>query len=499
MTNTNFFSNQDKKVFILKMESQIDRGALLSRYSRTSNLDIRDLYKKEFEENPERGKKFYERVFLEYGDESVAELVTVQLGIQGVSNIVTKIIEEARVGLSYLEKSSRYVSYEKKLKGKYLYLNFDETGIDKKFESRYNHLMDSFFELYSFGIPIIEKGIRKDYPETLFNINDQESALKAYNTSIRSRTMDEIRSVLPAATVTNLGISGNIRAFIYLIQRLDSSGLPEAISLSNTLYEELFSEFENLIKSARDKYGTVNSQYLKKFKNTEQSGKFRASTESSNEIKVELLDYTNEPAGKIADIFKFSMGNHTQTHREEIIKKIGELRQNRRNKIPREFEFINLSYRVTINYGAFRELQRHRFLSIIRKSLNPSLGYYIPEYIRNNEQIYSKLENLLNEAETLFSDIQNEYGGEIAQYILPYCTNYEILIHTNLRELVYFSELRSTPQSHPDLRELSIKMVDTFLEKEKEFEPLFKFMDRGVYPIGRFFQEYSKEEKIKKL
>lgn len=114
MTSDNFFSNPDKRVFILKMENQVDRGALLSRYSRTSSLDIRELYRKEFQENPDRGKKFYERVFLEYGDESVAELISIQIGIQGISNIVTKLIEECRVGLSYLEKSSRYVSYEKK-------------------------------------------------------------------------------------------------------------------------------------------------------------------------------------------------------------------------------------------------------------------------------------------------------------------------------------------------------------------------------------------------
>ncbi len=103
------FSNFDKNIFLINLESQLDRGALLSRYSRTSSLDIRELYSKEFENNESRGKDFYRRVFLEYGDESVAELVNVQLSIQNISNISAKLIEESRIGLSYLEKSSRYV------------------------------------------------------------------------------------------------------------------------------------------------------------------------------------------------------------------------------------------------------------------------------------------------------------------------------------------------------------------------------------------------------
>ncbi|NOL60625.1 hypothetical protein HLB00_07255, partial [Ferroplasma acidiphilum] len=91
----------------------IDRGALMSRYSRTANLDIREVYGKEFKNNPDRASNFYKRIFLDYGDESVAELTTAQMGIQNVSNIVTKVIEEPRIGLSYLEKSSRYVKYNK--------------------------------------------------------------------------------------------------------------------------------------------------------------------------------------------------------------------------------------------------------------------------------------------------------------------------------------------------------------------------------------------------
>ena len=127
--NKNHFSNSDKQLFLINLKSQLDMGALLSRYSRTSNLDIRDLFYREFSENEKRGREFYERVFLEYGDESIAELVNVHMGVQNISNLLVKLIEETRIGASYIEKSSRYVRYDKKVDGKYLYLPFESTGI----------------------------------------------------------------------------------------------------------------------------------------------------------------------------------------------------------------------------------------------------------------------------------------------------------------------------------------------------------------------------------
>ena len=114
------FSNTDDDVFLVRTRRMIDRGALLSRYSRTATLDIRELYRKEFENDERRGTEFYKKVFIEYGDESVSELVTAQMAIQNVSNVVSKRIEEVRVGLSFLEKSSRYVRYDRKVDGKSL-------------------------------------------------------------------------------------------------------------------------------------------------------------------------------------------------------------------------------------------------------------------------------------------------------------------------------------------------------------------------------------------
>ena len=105
------FSNINDSVFAITTPKQVDRGALMSRYSRTDK-NMRKVFLDEFLKNQNRGEEFYKRILLEYGDDSVAELGSAQIAIEGLSNIAVKKIEDRRIGLSYLEKSSRYVSWD---------------------------------------------------------------------------------------------------------------------------------------------------------------------------------------------------------------------------------------------------------------------------------------------------------------------------------------------------------------------------------------------------
>ena len=123
------FSNSDKNVFAVITPRQVDRGALMSRYSRTDK-SMRKIFLDEFLKNKKRGEEFYDRVLLEYGDDSVAELGIAQIAVEGLSNIAVKKIEDRRIGFSYLEKSSRYVSWDKKVKGKYRQISKNITVVN---------------------------------------------------------------------------------------------------------------------------------------------------------------------------------------------------------------------------------------------------------------------------------------------------------------------------------------------------------------------------------
>ena len=125
-----FMTNLDKPVFVLKNLPEVVKGALFARYSRTSK-SLREVLLTEFIQTPESGFKeivdyqikkgenesiaiqkaedFYDRVLVGYGDDSVAELAGVHAAIEDISTIAVKFIQDARLGISPLEKSTRYV------------------------------------------------------------------------------------------------------------------------------------------------------------------------------------------------------------------------------------------------------------------------------------------------------------------------------------------------------------------------------------------------------
>ncbi len=509
------FSNYDKDVFLIKTK-MIDRGAMMSRYSRTANLDLRDLYSKEFKNNSERAENFYKRVFLDYGDESVAELTTAQLGIQNVSNILSKLIEEPRIGLSYLEKSSRYVRYDKKGKDGYLFLKSYDVGIEKNGEE-YDNYCNELFKFYSKSYNELMDYFKEKYPidDFFFEIDgesykysdikdiDDKSVEKSYKTSLGSSVLDEIRSILPASTLTNIGISGNGRSFISLIERLTGYGTQESIKFADLIYNELKNEMPELIDEAVSDHGKAQIEY--KIKKDFIANSYKMNYKNIDDVK--LLNYMDEKKALDLSVKMFLYPYYNdygdvQIDKDEeinILNKLIEIRKNRRNKIGRAFESINYVFEVNTNYGAFREMQRHRFLSIIRKPLGVYYGYDIPEELTRIDNLRDEYIKLMEEAKMIYMDIKDRYNYKMAQYCVPYGYRYPVIFNANLNELTYFIELRSGQSVHPDLRRVAIKMYNEIKNVHPDLSKLIKFVDTKDYKLGRLPSELRKEKKMNSL
>ena len=503
------FSNRDRNVFLITAERGIDRGALISRYSRTASLDIREVYDKEFAANSERGPDFYRRVFSDYGDESVAELVYAQVGVQGVSNIVSKMMEDLRIGLSFIEKSSRYVRYDKKVNGKYLYLSPEDTGISENLQAEYDDLCRDLFTFYSGCYnkvyeyfektnPIQNCAFtnRKDSSEILYSdlsADEKVLAQKAYASAVRARALDDIRYILPASTLTNLGISGNARAFIHLVSKMKATGLNEAGKLADDIYNELLPEFPEIINAATSDYGRSNIDFMRERES------FRPNPQSNQHDNVELISFNSEEEElrKIGVAYSIKTGS-TSMNKDDVISFINKqaaMRKNRRNKPPREFELPVYNFVISTNYGAFRDLQRHRMMTIIRGFLNPKSGYDIPVSIQHDENLLSDFKLLMERTATLWDKISAKNGYAIAQYVIPYAYRYPIYVSINLKEACYLTELRSTPQAHFDLRKISASIYDSIKAVHPNLSNIFRFVDKTDYPLGRIFAEFRKEKK----
>lgn len=518
------FSNEDKDVFVVKLERMIDRGALLSRYSRTSNLDIRDVYRKEFAGNADRGKNFYRKVFLEYGDESVSELVTAQIAMQGVTNILSKAVEELRVGLSFLEKSSRYVRYDRKVDGRYLYAEPEKLGIDTSLRSEYEEVCDALFDLYASTYPKAIDFYRKKFPMNSLSFIDEhgtdvhfsdlkgealDDAKRSYESSLRARALDDLRFLLPASTITNIGISGNARSYINLIQKLKSSRLPEFGHFAESLYSELESEFPNLIDSAVNHHGETIINYARALEGIS-TQKIKGSGKTDPTVKLISFESQDHVARRIASIMTFRRQDKPLSdifaevesmdlrRIEEMFNKISSLRTNRRDKLPREFESANYLFVINTNYGAFRDLQRHRFLGIVRQYLNCNHGFDTPSFFRAGE-FSDPYVHLMGRARELFLRLKERSGPEMAQYCVPFAYRYPVSVQANLRELVYFCELRSTPQAHEDLRHVAMEVCRSVENVHPIFKPLFKYVDFKHYSLGRLTSEQRSVKKLREM
>ena len=524
------FSNTDRRVFAIITPRQVDRGALMSRYSRTDKT-MRRIFLDEFIKNPNRGQEFYERVLLEYGDDSVAELGEAQVAIEWISNIAAKNIEDHRVGLSYLEKSSRYVAFDRKIYGHYKYCR-EENIMQSPFADQYIQACDYAFDVYSKNIQPMQKFISETEPidhflffdfiskqETAYsnlkNQKDIESAQRVYNSTIKSKTLDALRGLLPASTLTNLGITGNGRAFEYLLSTMFASSLKEMKTLASQLHAELDLVIPAFIRRANDKYGQALQAYLTDTRSTVTElahYHIKNIKVDKNPYSVKLLNYEDncEAEIKVASAILYEQADGQSLEkisqyirslpaydRKKIIQTYTKLRANRRQRPGRAFEMVEYTFEMFTNFGMFRDLHRHRILTMERQLLSTRHGYDISaEIIKLG--VAKDFKDCMYKCNEVYEMISRKYPTE-AQYVVNLAYKYPYFVKLNLREACHMIELRTIPQGHPDYRKVCQKMYKQIKHVHPMLSKGIKFVDLKKYELERFFAEKNVEKKRRGL
>jgi len=521
------FSNVDGSVFAIITPRQVDRGALMSRYSRTDK-SMRKIFLDEFLQNQNRGEEFYNKVLLEYGDDSVAELGEGQIAIEGLSNIAVKKIEDRRIGLSYLEKSSRYVAWDKKVDGQYKF--YKEPDImESRYADKYLESCNLDFDLYSRNIsPMIsyiqeresidnQKFRNSSGNEVLFSKlasdDDIKSATRIYNATIKAKALDALRGILPASTLTNVGITGNGRAFEYLLTILYSSELQEERELGLKIQRELDSTIRSFVKRADDKYGQALQKYLGDIKKISWNlGKKYAKPKNKRNFLVELVDYEPEKKAEekiiAAILYEQSPGisyrdmisnikKLNSSTRKKIIKTFSNLRQNRRHRPPRAFEMTEYTFDLVTNFGMFRDIHRHRVLTLERQLLTADHGFVTPDEI-SALGIRQDFQDCMYKSKETFDGLRKNMPQQ-AQYAVNFAYNYPYFIKLNLREATHLIELRTVPQGHPDYRKVSQDMFREIKRVHPNLSGIIRFVDLKQYKLERLEAEKRIEQKRRSL
>src|ERR1700674_1212948 len=267
-----YFTNLDRPVFALRNLPEVVKGALFSRYSRTEK-SLRRVLLDEFINEPDSGfealagnpmgsddmvavrraEEFYELVLVGYGDDSVAELAGAHVAVERTSTLAAKALEDSRIGISPLEKSTRYVRFDRPgPDGRHLFYRGPELA-----HPEYEPAADALFAVYSGMVEPVTEAIRARYP-----IEPGETD-RAWKSGTRAKALDLLRGLLPAGTLTNLGLFGNGRAFEYLITKMAAHERPECRALATDLHRELSLVIPAFVKRALDeRYGGPSSERL---------------------------------------------------------------------------------------------------------------------------------------------------------------------------------------------------------------------------------------------
>jgi thymidylate synthase ThyX len=471
-----YFTNLDGPVFALVNLPEVVKGALFARYSR-SPKSLRRLFLDEFVHDLdiegdesidatvglERAEELYEKVFFEYGDDSVAQLGGVHLACEQASNILTKILEWGRL-MSYLEQSTRYIAYDARLGGRYRFYR-DADVLASQFGTRYVGDMDRMFDAYSAAVTQVTNHVR----DTI--ARDPADSEFVYRQATRAKALDATRGMLPAASLSNLGIYGTGQAFEALLLRMRAHPLPEARHYADLMLHELRKVIPSFLRRIDiPERGGEWSAYLADTRTatTDLVDRLFGDVPTDPVPEVQLVDFDPDAEHKLLAAICYS---HSHLPESTLLERVRDLtvderlalvrayvgdRRNRRHKPGRAFERIDYRFDVLSDYGAFRDLQRHRMLTIEWQTLTPNHGYTRPELI-DGSGAGALFDETMDRSARLF-DVLHERFPHQASYAVAMAYRLRYVMQFNAREAIHMLELRSAPQGHPSYRRVALEM-----------------------------------------
>jgi thymidylate synthase ThyX len=532
-----YFTNTDRPVFALTNLPETVKGALFARYSRSAK-SVRRLFLDEFlgqVQGPataevrnavgtERADKLYARVLSEYGDDSVAQLGGVHLACEGVSNVLTKVLEWGRL-MSYLEQSTRYVPYTDRPNGRWKYHVPAEVA-STSLAARFARTMDLAFETYARWIPALEAHFRAKYPKSA------EDSDAVYRSVIRAKALDTLRGLLPAATTSNVGLFGTGQAFEALLLRMFAHPLDEVRAHASLMLQELRQVIPAfLARVDQPDRGGRWSEYFAETRRTFEETACRLLDPATNpqpgsstggqapaepvagpvvdsDDTVTLTDFDPDGEIKVAAAALYAISSRPDRELLELARRLSAderaallrayvgQRTNRRHKPGRAFERTGYRFDVLSDYGAFRDLQRHRLLTLEWQPLGPAHGYVEPAAIEEAGAL-ADWRAVMEQSAELHAALTAAGLTDAAPYAVVMAYRVRFYMEMNAREAMHVIELRTAPQGHPSYRRVCQQMHRAIAEVagHRAIADAMRFVDHSEVELERLQSERALERR----
>ena len=469
------FTNLDRPVFALVNLPETVKGALFARYSRYSGT-LRRLFLDEFAEElaafPEawhrgegnRAAALYERIFVGYGDDSVAQLGGAHVACEWVSNVLTKLLQRPRLG-AYLEQSTRYIAYDAPMPdppGGYRYYRDPELG------PGYVKAMNELFSIYGRALPAVIAWAGDQFPRA------EREAPAAHARAIKAKALDLLRGLLPAGSLSHMGIFATGQTYEQLILRLLAHPLPEARRYGRMILDEVKAVMPSFV--ARIERPDRGGQWVSYLESRTRAGERWASRLGLDDrtpdgddgpsvtlVRVEgdeddlLCGLLFESSAASESAIREAIAGLEDEQRAALLTDLVGERANRRHRPGRGFEALRYRFEIVADYGAFRDLQRHRMLTVQWQTLTPDLGAGVPAQLEF-AGVADEYRRALEISAVEYRRLADCGLAQSAPYAL--CLGYRIrfILDLNAREAMQLIELRSGREGHPSYRAVAHAM-----------------------------------------
>ncbi len=506
-----YFTNVDRPIFCVVNLPEIVKGALFARYSRTKKT-LRRLFLDEFydgetsapmdEVGAAKAEELYDRIFIEYGDDSVAQLGGAHVAIEQCSNVLTKVIERGRLA-GYLEQSTRYVAYDDKPGDRWRYY-LEPDILASRHGKSYRETMDRIFELYAAWVEPTVAAFAQLFPQ------QPEDPDRVWKATIRAKALDALRGMLPAATVSNLGVYAAGQAYETMLYRLRASPLAEARAIADQMLTELRKVIPSfLLRVDQPHRGGEWTEYFRQNRESMRAlaSEILAGEEPEPRPLVTLTAWEPDADEALVAAMLYPYGDLPEDRLLEIARKmsaedrarvlrayVGD-RKNRRHKPGRAFERISYRFDVLADYGGFRDLQRHRMLTIEWQDLSPRHGYEMPPEAEELGFAPAYREATERSAE-LWERVQADLPDQ-APYVVCMAYRIRYAMQMNLREGLHLIELRSSPQGHAAYRKIAHEMYRQIAEVagHRTVAEMMTYVDLSAVDLERLEAERRAERK----